>query len=72
MTNKSLTYPIKINKSENEVPSGTINGSNVNFSLTNTPISGTQKLYLNGMRLKATDDYTIASNTLTFTSPPIA
>lgn len=54
----------------NETPSWTINGSNVNFSLAHSPILTTEKLYLNWMRLKITDDYTLSSNIITLLYPP--
>ena len=52
-----------------ETPSGTINGSNVTFTLANTPTSGTVRLYENGQRLTQgalPADYTISGNTITF------
>jgi len=47
-----------------ETPSGSINGSNQNFTLAHTLLSGTLAVYLNGMRQKVTDDYTITSSTV--------
>jgi hypothetical protein len=60
------------NFSENEVPSGTIDGVNAVFSLANTPQSNTTKLYLNGVRQKSGigNDYTISGNTITFGTAP--
>lgn len=55
----------------NEVPSGTINGSNVTFTLANTPTSGTVQLYLSGIHLQITTDYTISSGTITMVSAPL-
>lgn len=49
----------------NESPAGTINGSNVTFTLAATPVAGTVKLWLNGLLLKATVHYTISGLTLT-------
>lgn len=57
--------------SEWEVPSGTINGSNTNYSLANTPKTNRDKIYLNGIRQKKTIDYTLSSNIVTFVSAPI-
>ena len=57
----------------NEVPSGTDNGSNVTFTLANTPVAGSEHLYLNGARqlVGAGNDYTISGDTITFaTAPP--
>jgi hypothetical protein len=50
-----------------ETPSGTINGTNPTFTLANTPIAGTEQVYLNGMLLEpgAGNDYTISTSTLT-------
>lgn len=54
----------------NEVPSGTINGSNVTFTLANTPTSGTVQIYKNGLRQTLTADYTISGSTITFSTAP--
>jgi hypothetical protein len=56
----------------NEVPSGTINGSNTAFTLANTPVSGTVQLYLNGVRLQpgAGNDYTLSGLTITMLYAP--
>jgi len=55
-------------------PSGTIDGSNTAFTLPDTPTAGTQRLFLNGMRLRsgAGNDYTISTNTITMTTAPIS
>lgn len=56
-----------------EVPSGTINGSNVTFTLSATPVAGTVKLFKNGLLLLAGagNDYTISGATITMaTAPP--
>lgn len=54
-----------------EVPSGTLNASNVTFSLTNTPISNTLHLYLDGILMKYAVDYTVVGNVITFTVAPV-
>ena len=56
----------------NEVPTGTINGSNTAFTLANIPASGTVTLYLNGVRLQpgAGNDYTLSTNTITMLYAP--
>ena len=61
------------NFAENETPTGTINGSNVTFTLANTPTSGSVQLFLNGARQEsgATRDYTISGLTITFVSAPL-
>lgn len=54
----------------NETPSGTINGTNTDFTLANTPTSGTVRVYLNGLRQTLTTDYTVSTNTVSFTTAP--
>jgi len=55
-----------------EVPTGTINGSNVTFTLANTPIAGTECIFLNGLlqNVGAGNDYTISGATITFVVAP--
>lgn len=53
-----------------EVPSGTINGSNVTFTLAFTPTSGSLHLFLNGVRLRPTTDYAISVATITMVVAP--
>lgn len=62
-----------INMVFNEIPSGSINGSNTTFTLANTPKSGTEQLYLNGARLRsgAGNDYTISGGTITTLVTPL-
>ncbi len=57
-----------------EVPSGSINGSNADFTIANTPTSGTLAVYLNGLRQRsgAGNDYTLTGTTITFTTAPIS
>ena len=52
----------------NEVPTGTINGTNAIFTLANTPVAGTVTVYKNGLRQipGAGSDYTISTNTITY------
>jgi hypothetical protein len=56
----------------NEVPAGTVNGSNTAFTLASTPATSSLNLYKNGIRLKAGGaDYTLSGSTITFvTAPP--
>lgn len=57
---------------ENEVPSGSVNSSNVTFTLANTPVAGSVRLYQNGLLLKGGGvDYSISGATITFVSAPI-
>lgn len=54
-----------VNFADEEVPSGSINGTNLLFTLANTPTAGTLKLYKNGIRLKRGLDYTLSVATIT-------
>jgi len=56
----------------NEVPTGTINGSNAVFNIANIPSGNTQEVYLNGVRQRPGGgfDYTISGTTITFTEAP--
>lgn len=53
-----------------ETPSGTINGSNATFTLANTPTSGSEEVFVNGVlqELGSGKDYTISGGTITFES----
>lgn len=55
-----------------EVPSGAINGANTSFSLANTPVAGTETLYLNGLEqnVGGAADYTISGATITYNTAP--
>jgi hypothetical protein len=55
-----------------ETPSGTVNGSNTAFTLANTPLSGTEQVFLNGMLQEpgAGNDYTISGTSITYLSAP--
>jgi len=51
-----------------ETPTGTVNGSNVTFTLAATPVSGTEQVFVNGVLQDSGsgNDYTISSATITF------
>lgn len=53
-----------------ETPTGTVDGSNVTFVLSNPPATGQVVLSINGLIQKKTTDYTISGSTITFTSAP--
>lgn len=57
-----------------ETPAGTVNGSNVAFTLANAPASGSLQLYLNGLRQRpgAGNDYTLSGSTITCNAAPLA
>ena len=55
----------------NEIPTGTVNGSNTAFTLANTPASGTLQLYADGMRMKGGGvDYTLSGANITMGVAP--
>jgi hypothetical protein len=53
---------------DNEAPLGSINGSNLTFTLANMPTSGTLRLYRNGALLQSSTDYNLNGATITFVS----
>jgi len=55
---------------DNEVPTGTINGSNTTFTLVNTPKSGTVKVWIDGVRFGPAS-YSISGTTLTVDVAPV-
>lgn len=59
---------------DKETPSGTINGSNVTFTLANTPTAGSEHVFLNGelQDVGAGNDYTISGATITLLTAPLA
>jgi hypothetical protein len=53
---------------EAQIPSGTIDGINKIFTLTNVPMVNTQLVFLNGLTLfPGAGDYLISGSTITFT-----
>jgi len=56
-----------------ETPSGSVNGSNTSFTLANTPTSGTEEVFLNGILQEpgAGNDYTISGGTITYLTAPV-
>jgi hypothetical protein len=59
---------------DKEVPSGSINGSNTSFSLANTPVAGSEHVYLNGVLQESGsgNDYTISGATITMLTAPLS
>ena len=56
---------------EQEVPSGTVNGSNTAFTLSSEPTaSKSLLLFLNGLSLVQGVDYTISTTSITMTTAP--
>jgi hypothetical protein len=56
----------------NEVPTGSINGSNVTFTLAAAPLSARLLLFRSGLCMKpgAGHDYTLSGATITFATAP--
>jgi hypothetical protein len=71
-TNTSTGFLKYSNYVANEIVAGTVDGSNVTFTLANTPVAGTVMLYLNGdlLRPGAGHNYTISGLTITMASAP--
>jgi hypothetical protein len=57
---------------DEEVPTGAINGSNTAFTLANSPVETSVKVYLNGQRLAsgAGFDFTVSGTALTLAYAP--
>lgn len=58
--------------SNQEVPSGDIDGHNAEFTLVHTPIEGSEMVYANGLMQSsgADNDYQISGGVITFLAPP--
>lgn len=56
-----------------ETPSGTVNGSNVTFTLSATPDTGSLSVFLNGgfQTEITTEDYSLSGTTITFVDAPL-
>jgi len=57
-----------------EVPTGSKNGSNTTFTLANTPVSGKEEVFVNGILMDAGagNDYTISGATITMLTAPLS
>jgi len=66
-----FTSPI-YNFVDDEVPAGTINGTNTVFTVARLPFRGSLKLYRGGARQRVTEDYTLSADqkTVTFLIAP--
>lgn len=64
---------VNANFVDKEVPTGAINGSNVTYTLANTPTAGSEHVYLNGVLQESGsgNDYTISSATITYLTAPL-
>lgn len=57
---------------DKETPSGSINGVNTSFTLSQTPIAGSEHVYRNGqLQADGGVDYSISGTIITFVSPPL-
>jgi hypothetical protein len=58
---------------DRETPSGDVDGSNVEFALSNTPLEGSEHVFLNGLLQDdgSGNDYTIDGDTITFEAAPL-
>ena len=54
----------------NEVPTGTVNGSNTVFTLTNSAANNEAVVTINGLKQKETTDYTLSGTALSFVVAP--
>jgi hypothetical protein len=54
-----------------EVVTGTPNGTLTDFTIAQSPITGTLRVFVNGIRQKVTDDYTFTGTTISFVSAPL-
>lgn len=56
-----------------ETPSGALNGVNTTFTVANTPIVGSEQVFLNGLLQEpgAGNDYTISGSTITYLAAPL-
>ena len=58
--------------SDNETPTGTIDGSNKVFTLLYSPDPiGSLDIFLSGSHLTITEDYTLSGSTITFANAPV-
>lgn len=56
-----------------ETPSGTVNGSNQAFTLSQTPVDplDSVKVFLDGIKRDYTTEWTISGTTITFVTAPV-
>ena len=57
-----------------ETPGGSVNGSNTSYVLANTPVAGSESVFLNGILQDpgAGNDYTISGANITFADAPVS
>lgn len=56
---------------DDETPTGTVNGTNKDFVLAHAPNpTASLKVFVNGQKMKLTDDYTLSGQTISFVTVP--
>jgi hypothetical protein len=58
---------------DKEIPTGSINGANTAFTLANTPVAGSEHVFINGILQEsgAGNDYTISGSSITMLTAPL-
>ncbi len=71
LINELTSSPTQI-FSDKEIPIGNIDGVNSSFTLSHTPIEGSEHIYLNGLLQESGvgNDYIISNSNITFLTPP--
>lgn len=70
-TSRKLQVSLSVEKHK-EIPEGVADGYNFIFNLLNTPIEGTEHVFVNGLLQKSgdSDDYIMYKNSIYFIEPP--
>jgi hypothetical protein len=55
-----------------EIPTGLVNGTNLVYTISQTPLNGSVEVFLNGLRQTVTNDYTISGVTITMILAPVS
>jgi len=72
ISNTTIANDLGLNFVDDEIPSGTLNGTNKDFTIKETPINGSLKVYRDGQRLKVTEDYTLSGKTISLIFAPVS
>ena len=67
----TLQSVVNIIRRVDEVPTGSINGTNTSFTITQDVISGSEFLYINGVFQKIGVDYTRTGTSISMTTAPV-
>jgi len=72
MSTGAASTPVAVDMNTRETPTGDINGVNTSYALANTPVTGTESVFLNGiLQEDGGEDYSISGGTITMTNAPI-